>query len=508
MVVKIMKNAANFAAVGYNEKRVKEGGGRLVAVRNFGGAGELCSTSADYRKYLEDWSRRNSRIKYPQLHAVISCKGQELTPQQLTDIADRWMRGMGYGDCPYLVYYHHDTDNAHVHIVSTRVGTDGRKIADSFEKERSRKVMNRIAGMDAASALRRDVAKALRYSFSSPTQFRCVLESMGCKTKENTDKDTLAISRNGERLSLPSSLIDWSSGRYRHDDKKRRKQIAQLIRKYAPRMDLRLLPAFFKVKFGVELQFFGKEESPYGYAVIDHSGKAVYAGRDILPVKDIVRLCGQRGTDFHEVLSALTEALPGITRKKLNAKLKQQGYELKKDNILDRKTKSVLYKLNADEKNLLDYNGKIQYILDRHPIRTEGERNHIARLYHVRADDLPVGLSNQHPDVIEGIRDLISDALDEGTDRGDFERSAGLRVIRQDGEWLFYDPDSNQVFSNQTLGIPAEALDLWDSDPMRGEDEKADEVERAAMGEDLVESVLEAIQHTSGGTQKYRRKKR
>jgi len=36
----------------------------------------------------------------------------------LTDFASQLMAEAGYGRQPYFVYYHHDTDNNHVHILS------------------------------------------------------------------------------------------------------------------------------------------------------------------------------------------------------------------------------------------------------------------------------------------------------------------------------------------------------------------------------------------------------
>jgi hypothetical protein len=55
---------------------------------------------------------------------------------------------MGYGDNPFLIYHHSDTDNNHVHMVSTRVDKNGDKVDDTYEKIRSQKTLQTILQQD------------------------------------------------------------------------------------------------------------------------------------------------------------------------------------------------------------------------------------------------------------------------------------------------------------------------------------------------------------------------
>ena len=44
---------------------------------------------------------------------------------------------MGYGSQPYIVFKHTDIDRTHIHIASTCVGIDGKKISDDYDHPRS-----------------------------------------------------------------------------------------------------------------------------------------------------------------------------------------------------------------------------------------------------------------------------------------------------------------------------------------------------------------------------------
>jgi hypothetical protein len=49
----------------------------------------------------------------------------------MTDIADEYMHHIGFGEQPYLVYQHHDSGHPHIHIVTTNIKADGKRI-DTF----------------------------------------------------------------------------------------------------------------------------------------------------------------------------------------------------------------------------------------------------------------------------------------------------------------------------------------------------------------------------------------
>ena len=76
MIVTILPSSTNFHAVGYNERKVAKGVACLVEMKNFGRLGELRPpTTEELTDRLINYSSRIQRIRKPQFHVVICCKG-------------------------------------------------------------------------------------------------------------------------------------------------------------------------------------------------------------------------------------------------------------------------------------------------------------------------------------------------------------------------------------------------------------------------------------------------
>lgn len=143
MVVVVLKAATSFAGIDYNERKNEEGKSELLVAENFAMNPDNLKKS-DYIAYMESVCRTNPAVKAKQFHAVISCKGREYSAEDLKNVALQYINKMGYGNNPYMIYFHSDTENNHVHIVSTRVQKNGQKVKDNMEAVRSQKVINPI----------------------------------------------------------------------------------------------------------------------------------------------------------------------------------------------------------------------------------------------------------------------------------------------------------------------------------------------------------------------------
>ena len=174
MIATILPSSTTFHAVDYNERKVSEGVAELLEMKNFGSIGKIDPYTPDeLKQYLIDYTQRNEYIKKPQFHLAISCRGDEYTQEQLLDIAHQYLKEMGYSEegQPVLIYSHHDTDNNHLHIVTSRIAPDGHKIDHNQERIRSQEVISRIIGENQeqrASRFPRLQGQALRLHHHRP----------------------------------------------------------------------------------------------------------------------------------------------------------------------------------------------------------------------------------------------------------------------------------------------------------------------------------------------------
>lgn len=310
MIVKILSKSASFNGVKYNTSKVDKDKGELLSVRNFGPLQAMDNLRPqDYINYLKAVSAANKNVRYPQLHAVISCKGKETTKEKLRELAEQWLKEMGYGNNPYLLVFHKDTKNNHIHMVSTRIGKDGKKISDSFEKIRSYEVLNRILQTDEKLEVAGKIEKALSYQFSTRAQFMMIMESHGYKLVSSGDG--YQVCKYGkEQGSVKFDEIDQRIASYQKD-KERIAQLRAIIEKYKHQYDPSLylkpesgsgmakgkashysskLAEVLADKFGLQILFHGKEDlPPYGYSILDHAKGMVFKGGDIMPLADFIR---------------------------------------------------------------------------------------------------------------------------------------------------------------------------------------------------------------------------
>lgn len=181
MIVKILGKSKTFRAVRYNTNMVEKNKGELLKVSAFGALEVLLEVKPqDYINYLSSMAARNKRVVYPQFQAMISPKGRSLGREKLVTLAQDWLKGMGYGNQTYLLIFHKDTNNNHIHMLSSRISRKGKKISDRYGKIRAYRVLNKLIGKDEKISAQKSLSRALQYRFSTPAQFLMILEKQGC----------------------------------------------------------------------------------------------------------------------------------------------------------------------------------------------------------------------------------------------------------------------------------------------------------------------------------------
>jgi len=80
-------------------------------------------------KTFEKLTSLNERATTNTLHVSLNFDPSEkLDNDRVVAIVERYMRQIGFGNQPYLVYRHYDTGHPHIHIISTNIQTDGSRI--------------------------------------------------------------------------------------------------------------------------------------------------------------------------------------------------------------------------------------------------------------------------------------------------------------------------------------------------------------------------------------------
>ncbi|MCY0970560.1 relaxase/mobilization nuclease domain-containing protein [Chryseobacterium wangxinyae] len=365
MIIKILgSSGSDFHGIKYNDKKVENGKGELMLMKNFPSFINESSNQQQVRDYLKSVSK-NEKVKKPQLHAVISTKFQNHSKDDLTKVAENFMEEMGYGMQPFIVVFHKDTDNNHIHIVSTRVDKQtGKKINDSYERLKAQKALGITMEKLYGQKPEEELEKLLNYKISSLNQLETLLNRNGYKRGKNTnDENSFNIFKNGviqQKLAANQIVFDNSQ------NDKRAKQIKAILSKYKelysnkvfkvedkryqesmlPKENLRENDSNMKIAFeselqkklkdvfGIDMVFHQKEDkNPFGYTVIDHKTGKVYKGSDIMKINEVFEFTSD--------------------------KLDKKTFEILKDyNIRSQETKKILlefFKKNNTETQIKDF---------------------------------------------------------------------------------------------------------------------------------------------------------
>lgn len=326
MIVKIMNPAgSDFPGVNYNDKKIDKGKGELMLMKNFPSFINEHSNKQQVRDYLKAISVGNKKVLKPQFHAMISTKFREHSKEELAKVADDFMDEMGYGKQPFVTVFHNDTENNHIHIVTTRVDKQtGKKINDSYEKLKAQKALavtlEKLYGIKSEEGLN----KLLNYKISSLNQLEILLNRNGFTLGKNTkDAKFLTILKNGviQRI-LSGDQIVYNNRK----NERRTKQLKAIFSKYKEIYsskvfkveDFRKQEAMLSEEkqknnwtlkiefeselqkklrdvFGIDLVFHHKDDfQPFGYSVIDHKIGAVYKGSEVMKMNELFEFTSEK----------------------------------------------------------------------------------------------------------------------------------------------------------------------------------------------------------------------
>ena len=141
MIAKISDGKNFYGAANYNQKKVNEGQASILHVQN------LRHTSP--HKVQQAFEKANrSRVGKPVFHVSLSFSALDkakLDKDKMLKITQDYLKEMGYGKQPYIVYRHYDTAHPHVHILTSRVDVvTQKKLPHAHEHRKSKRITDEL----------------------------------------------------------------------------------------------------------------------------------------------------------------------------------------------------------------------------------------------------------------------------------------------------------------------------------------------------------------------------
>lgn len=128
MVAKVIQGKTIRGVLSYNENKVQESKALCIYAHNFPAEVDSLSFKAKldtFYKYIS----KNDKVRTNAIHISLSFHKQDkLETDALRNIASRYLEKIGFGNQPFLVYQHFDAAHPHLHIITTNVQLNARRI--------------------------------------------------------------------------------------------------------------------------------------------------------------------------------------------------------------------------------------------------------------------------------------------------------------------------------------------------------------------------------------------
>jgi len=128
MVAKVICGKNIKGAIAYNENKVKEGVAECIHSNKFG----FDAASLSFEEKVNRFRLRtdlNRNVKTNAVHISLNFdRSEKLTKDDLCLISEKYMDLLGFSDQPFLIYQHRDAAHPHIHIVTTNIKSDGKRI--------------------------------------------------------------------------------------------------------------------------------------------------------------------------------------------------------------------------------------------------------------------------------------------------------------------------------------------------------------------------------------------
>lgn len=243
MVAKVISGKNIRGVLNYNENKVQQGAAQCILASRFGCQAHELTFSDKLNRFMKLTSL-NPKVKTNALHISLNFDATEkLTNDKLNVIACDYMERIGFGNQPFLVYRHEDAAHPHIHIVTTNVQNDGKRIdihnIGRNQSEKARREIERVYGLvqaESRNAARQsirsaDIVKAVyaksetkrtisnivnavvrQYRFTSLPELNAVLRQFNVVADQGSEGSTMRrkngllysiVNHDGEKVGVP-----------------------------------------------------------------------------------------------------------------------------------------------------------------------------------------------------------------------------------------------------------------------------------------------------------------
>src|SRR5690554_5083120 len=164
MIAKIGRSENLYGALAYNNLKVEKENGQILFTNKIIETPSGAYTVSQLTQSFEPYLIANRNTQYHTLHISLNPDPKDkVSDDKYREMAQEYMREMGYGEERFVVFRHTDIDRIDMHIVSVCVDEQGVKISDSFEKMRSMNIcreLERKHGLIPATDKERKIGRA------------------------------------------------------------------------------------------------------------------------------------------------------------------------------------------------------------------------------------------------------------------------------------------------------------------------------------------------------------
>lgn len=145
MIAKIGRSGNLYGALAYNNLKIEKENGQILFANKMIETASGQYTVAQLAQSFAPYLIANRNTEKHTLHISLNPDPKDIVnDDKFREMAQQYMREMGYGEQPFIVFKHTDIDRSHIHIVSVCVDEQGKKISDKFEKMRSMNVCREL----------------------------------------------------------------------------------------------------------------------------------------------------------------------------------------------------------------------------------------------------------------------------------------------------------------------------------------------------------------------------